>query len=98
MGLRCSTDPIARALLARHGAPLTSTSANTSGRAPAATVAQARAYFGERVDAYVDGGERRDARVSTVVEFFQGRAYVRRTGAIPSSALRAVTDVESAVE
>jgi L-threonylcarbamoyladenylate synthase len=95
VGLRCSTDPVACELLSRFRAPLTSTSANPSGSAPATTVAQARAYFAERVDAYVDGGARRDASVSTVVEFSQGRAYLRRTGAIPSSALRAVTEVES---
>ena len=85
-------------LLVRFGGPVTSTSANPAGEEPAASAQRARAYFGARVDAYVDGGERRDTRVSTVVEFFQGRAYLRRTGAIASSALSAVTDVESAVE
>ena len=98
VGLRCSADAVAAALLGRFGAPLTSTSANPTGAAPASSVDEARAYFGARVDAYVDGGARRTTRVSTVVEFFQGRAYLRRTGAIAASAISAVTDVESAVE
>jgi tRNA threonylcarbamoyl adenosine modification protein (Sua5/YciO/YrdC/YwlC family) len=98
VGLRCSTDPVARALLERSGVPLTSTSANPSGREPAHTIEEAREYFGAHVDAYVDGGARRDARVSTVVEFFEGRAYLRRAGAIALDALSAVTDVVSAVD
>jgi L-threonylcarbamoyladenylate synthase len=97
VGLRCSTDAIARELLVRCGAPLTSTSANPSAREPARTAEEARAYFGARVDAYVDGGARRNALISTVVEFSQGRAYLRRAGAIALDALRAVTDVGSAV-
>jgi len=98
VGLRCSADATARALLVRCGVPLTSTSANPSGLEPARTVAEARDYFGARVDAYVDGGARNDANVSTVVEFSQGRAYLRRAGAIALDALRAVTDVGSAVD
>ena len=96
VGLRCSTDPVARALLERCGVPLTATSANPSDAEAAHTIEEARAYFGARVEAYVDGGTRRDARVSTVVEFSQGRAYLRRAGAIGLDALRAVTDVGSA--
>jgi L-threonylcarbamoyladenylate synthase len=42
--------------LAQTG-PLIAPSANPQGQPPARTVAQARAYFGEAVDIYVDGGE-----------------------------------------
>jgi len=93
VGLRCTSDPVAGALLARFGRPLTSTSANPSGRRAAVTVGEARAYFGARVDAYVDGGSRADRAPSSVVEFLGERAYLRRAGAIDLAALRSVVDV-----
>lgn len=44
-----------RALLAETG-PLIAPSANPEGMPPALTVSQAKHYFGEHVDMYVDGG------------------------------------------
>lgn len=83
VGLRCSSDPWAAALLARFGAPLTSTSANRSGDEPARDAAGARAVF--RAGVFVlDGGARLGSAVSTVIEFAGGRATVLRAGAIPA--------------
>jgi L-threonylcarbamoyladenylate synthase len=96
VALRCTPDPLARALLERFGRPLTATSANPAGAPPATSVEQARAYFGGRVAAYVDGGARASAGASTVVEFSGARAYLRRTGTIELDALRAVTEIEPA--
>lgn len=45
-----------RALLKKTG-PLIAPSANPEGLPPAMTIAEARRYFGERVDMYVDSGE-----------------------------------------
>lgn len=45
-----------RALLERTG-PLIAPSANPEGLPPALTIDQARKYFGESIDMYVDGGE-----------------------------------------
>lgn len=45
-----------RAFLAATG-PLIAPSANPQGQAPARTVAEAKAYFGDRVDYYADDGE-----------------------------------------
>lgn len=45
-----------RQFLARTG-PLIAPSANPQGMPPARTVEEARAYFGQAVDMYVDGGE-----------------------------------------
>ncbi len=44
-----------RAIIAQTG-PLIAPSANINGGVPAATIAQAKAYFGDTVDLYVDGG------------------------------------------
>lgn len=45
-----------RSLLSQTG-PLIAPSANPEGEPPARTVDEAKAYFGENVDAYVEGGE-----------------------------------------
>ncbi len=97
VGLRCSSDPWASALVEVFGAPVTSTSANPSGAEPARSAAQARAYFQRGVDAFVDGGPRLGSEVSSVVEFLHGRAYLRRVGAIDAAAIAAVTDLTEEV-
>lgn len=55
-----------RALLKKTG-PLVAPSANPEGKPPARTVGAAKAYFGNRVDCYVDGGTLRGTH-STLVE------------------------------
>jgi len=95
VGLRCSTDPIAGALARGFGRPITATSANPSGLPPACSVAGARGYFGERVAAYVDGGVRSAGAVSTVVEFLEGRAILRRAGAISARQLASIVPLQT---
>jgi L-threonylcarbamoyladenylate synthase len=95
IGLRCSSDPVCSALLRAFGRPLTSTSANPSGEAPATSVEEARNYFGSAVDCYLDGGLRRGRAVSTVVEFRDGSAYLRRAGAVSVHALGSIIVLDS---
>jgi len=95
IGLRCSSDPWAAALVRRFGAPVTSTSANTSGDEPARNAAEVREAFACHLDAalplfVLDGGERRGTDVSTVVEFSKGRATLRRRGAISAESIASV--------
>jgi L-threonylcarbamoyladenylate synthase len=82
VGVRVSGHPVARALAAGLGAPITATSANPSGAAPALDPAQARAYFGDRVAVYLDGG-RLAPGASTVVSIDEhGAVRVLRPGPI----------------
>lgn len=90
VGLRCSPDPLAMALVRDFGRPITATSANPSGRPTATDVAAARAYFGDRVACYLDGGPRTGSAVSTVVEFLKGRAILRRAGAVEARRLASI--------
>jgi L-threonylcarbamoyladenylate synthase len=53
---RIPDDPALRRLIAQTG-PLIAPSANPEGMPPALTIKEARAYFGETVDFYVNGGE-----------------------------------------
>ncbi|MEE8312192.1 MAG: L-threonylcarbamoyladenylate synthase [Candidatus Binatia bacterium] len=93
VGLRCSSDPVCRRLLAAVGRPLTSTSANLSGLPSATTIAEARSIFGDRVDCYLDDGPRSAAIASTVVEFLDGSAYLRRSGAISADRIFAIVPI-----
>lgn len=87
VGIRISPHPIATELARRLGSPLTATSANLAGEPPARTIAEARAAFGTRIAAYVDGGTLDGALPSTVVEVTDDQIKVLRAGAIPENRL-----------
>jgi tRNA threonylcarbamoyl adenosine modification protein (Sua5/YciO/YrdC/YwlC family) len=87
---RISSEPIARAIVERLRRPLTATSANPGGAPAAVEVAAARAYFGPRVDVYVDGGRALGGAGSTVVDCSTDVPRLVREGAIPLAAIEAV--------
>jgi L-threonylcarbamoyladenylate synthase len=95
VGLRCSPDPLAAALVRDFGRPITSTSANPSGLPAATDIAAARVYFGDRVACYLDGGPRTGSAVSTVVEFLEGRAILRRAGAVDARRLASIVPLHT---
>lgn len=82
VGVRVSPHPIARALAAGLGSPITATSANLSGDPPTATIESARASLGARVSVYLDGGALRGDAPSTVVAFDSTGFRIVRAGAI----------------
>jgi len=91
IGVRVPGEPRALALVAGLDAPVTAPSANPPGAAPARTIAAARAYFGDAVDVYLDGGEL-PGGASTVAAFEGGRLRIVRAGAIPETALVAALE------
>jgi L-threonylcarbamoyladenylate synthase len=86
IAIRQSPHPGARALLESLGEPLTSTSANRSGEAPAQETSVIKASFAAAVTAgelvILDGGPLPPSQPSTVVEFRDGAAALVREGAI----------------
>ena len=84
VGVRISSQPIARELVKSLGRPLTATSANPSGHASAHTVEEAKDYFAGRVEIFVDGGVLTSKTGSSVVEVIAIRsasyATVRSAG------------------
>jgi L-threonylcarbamoyladenylate synthase len=70
-----------RQLLAQTG-PLLTSSANQPGQPPATTIAEARAYFGDEVDFYEDGGDLSGNMPSTVVRVVDDAIEVLRPGAV----------------
>lgn len=97
VGLRCSPDPVCARLLAAAGRPLTSTSANPAGQPPAADAECARGYFGDQVAAYLDDGPREGSAASTVVEFLDGSAYLRRPGVISPESISEIVPLTTEV-
>jgi L-threonylcarbamoyladenylate synthase len=91
IGVRVPGHATARALAAALGRPVTAPSANPPGREPAHTIAEARAYFGDAVAAYVDGG-RLDGVPSTVVAVEGSAIRIVRAGAIDETTIRAIVE------
>lgn len=90
IGVRVSGHPLAAALVARFGGPVTAPSANPPGAVPPCRLDEARAYFGERVT-YVDGGELAGG-ASTVAAIEGDGVRVLRAGAITEAALTAALE------
>ena len=67
-------------LLEKTG-PLVTSSANQPGEPPATTIAEAKAYFGDDVDWYEDGGEI-NREPSTVIQVIDDAIEVIRPGAV----------------
>jgi len=85
VGVRVSPNPVARALTAGIGRPITATSANLNGEAPASTLEQARAGLGEKVKVYFEGGKLTASAPSTVVAVSGSGWKMIRVGAISES-------------
>jgi L-threonylcarbamoyladenylate synthase len=62
--------------------PLLTSSANHPGKPPASTILEAKTYFGDRVDFYVDGGDLSGRKASTVIRIVDDAVEVLREGAV----------------
>jgi L-threonylcarbamoyladenylate synthase len=90
VGVRVSPNPIARALAAGLGHPITATSANLSGKSPARSLAEARATLGAKVKVYLEGGNLMATAPSTVVAVNREAWKMVRAGAISEDQIAAV--------
>ena len=90
VGVRVSSHPIARALAAGLGRPVTATSANLAGEPPATTIAEARQALGAKVKVYLEGGTLAGGAPSTVVAIDDSGWHLLRAGAISEREIAAV--------
>lgn len=80
LAFRMPNDEDLLALLEKTG-PLVAPSANLAGEKPAETYSEARKYFDEKIDFYVDGGKL-SGEPSTLIELIEsGKIKVLRQGA-----------------
>ena len=63
--------------------PLVTSSANTPGQPPANTINDAKAYFGDAVPYYLDGGDLAGRAPSTLIRIIDDSIEVLRQGAVP---------------
>jgi L-threonylcarbamoyladenylate synthase len=87
IGVRVPGHAVAAALLAGLGGPVTAPSANPPGAEAPRRVEDARAYFGDRVAVYLDGGAL-PGGASTVAAVDGGEVRVLRPGLVSEAALR----------
>lgn len=82
IGVRISPHPIARKLVRKMGKPITATSANLSGTAPAKTADEVFEMFQDKVDYILDGGKTAAGLCSTVVGLQDGKLIILRKGQV----------------
>jgi len=82
IGIRFTPHPVACAIIERLGRPITATSANLSGRAPARTARQASEFFGDGLGGLVDDGPADGGPPSTVVNLVGGVLCIEREGRV----------------
>ncbi len=80
LAFRIPDDESLRAFLRETG-PLIAPSANPQGENPAETIAEAKEYFGDAVDFYIDGGVLQSPP-STIVKLESDKVTVLRPGAV----------------
>src|SRR5688572_20446021 len=83
IAVRVPADAVARALAARVGHAITSTSANISGEPPSATPDRVVASFGSGIDVLIDTGPTPAGLPSTIVDATGDVPVLVRAGAIP---------------
>ncbi|MEA1904690.1 MAG: L-threonylcarbamoyladenylate synthase, partial [Candidatus Hadarchaeota archaeon] len=90
VGVRIPDHPVALKLIESFGKPITSTSANLSGRTPPATAEEALKQLGESVEVALDSGECRIRTPSTVVDATLDRPKILRKGPIAAGEIEKV--------
>ena len=98
VGVRISSQPIAKLLVKTLGRPVTATSANPSGKEPARTVQEAKNYFADQIAVYVDGGTLTSKSGSTVLEVMEDRIRLIREGEISAGELHSMLGPKRVLE
>ncbi len=92
VGVRVPANEIARKLIELVGAPILVPSANPSGEPPAISAEEVLRYFGDEIDAVVDGGTVLLKQASTVVQVDEGGYKVLREGIITREMVHQLLD------
>lgn len=97
IGVRIPSSPVCLRLLELAGCPLTSTSANITGKPTPRTVTEIRKAIPLGIDLVLDGGELPPSDPSTVLDVSDGGPRLLRAGAVSAHRLRElVPDMETA--
>jgi L-threonylcarbamoyladenylate synthase len=89
IGVRISSHPLAAALAAGLGRPITATSANLSGRPECVSAPEVRRCLGHLIDLMIDGGATPGGKGSTFIDMTTHPPRMLREGAISVSDIAA---------
>jgi tRNA threonylcarbamoyl adenosine modification protein (Sua5/YciO/YrdC/YwlC family) len=81
LAIRIPSDKTVGELLIQTG-PLLTSSANQPGEPTANTIDDAKRYFGDQVDFYIDGGDLSDRQPSTLIKIVDDAIEIIREGAV----------------
>jgi L-threonylcarbamoyladenylate synthase len=96
VAVRCSSHPVARALVEHLGEPVTATSANFRGAPPASAPEEIRASgLAALLDFVLEAGQTPADKPSTVLRLWERRATILREGAVSRAELEAVLSLHS---
>jgi L-threonylcarbamoyladenylate synthase len=90
VGIRVPDNAFCLSLLRLLGHPLTSTSANITGKGGQSVIGDIRADMGDRIDLYIDNGPLHHMTPSTIVDVSTTRSRLLRRGVISVERLLAV--------
>lgn len=82
VGFRVAELPFNQKLLIKFGNPISSTSANVSGKPNAKTVQEIIAQFGDRLDLILDAGPAPDLTGSTIIDITKNPFLILREGSV----------------
>ncbi|NQV42182.1 MAG: threonylcarbamoyl-AMP synthase [Candidatus Marinimicrobia bacterium] len=88
IGFRVPGDSISRAIPELFGKPITTTSVNPAGMAPASSLSDVEAYYGDLVDLMIDVGPLKLSKGSTVIDLTTSPFNILREGEISRQALQ----------
>lgn len=83
IAVRISSNPVAQKLLEAINSPITTTSANPSGKKSPVTAGEVMDYFGDKIDLIIDGGLLSGKLGSTIVDATEEKLKIIREGEIP---------------
>ncbi len=89
IGVRISSNQITQKLLEEIDSPITTTSANPSGKKSPVTAGEVVDYFGDKIDLIIDGGLLSGKLGSTIVDTTEEELKVIREGEIPGKTVLA---------
>lgn len=81
VAVRMPLDEVALAVIRAVG-PLAVTSANLAGQPPPTSIRAAQRHLGTGVEVYLDAGERRQLRASTIVDLTRAEPHILRSGVL----------------
>jgi len=93
VAIRVSSHPVAVALVAGLGVPITGTSANLSGKPSPVTAVEVFNQLGHTVDLIIDGGKCPGGIESTIIDLTKNPPMIIREGAIPRDVILSVCKV-----